>query len=667
MNLASRLLRSICLAPVCVALCATPAQLASAHPLRRAPGTSQPPYDVFEKSIPELQAALSSGRITSRQLVQSYMARIAAYDHAGPNLNAIIRLNPQALRDADALDRERKVRGPRGPLHGIPILVKDNYGTRTMPTSDGTLALATLQPADDAYLIQRLRAAGAIILGKTAMHELAAGVTTASSLTGATRNPYDPARSPGGSSGGTGAAVAASFSAAGMGSDTCGSIRIPAAYQNLFGLRETRGLSSRTGIIPLSSSQDIGGPLARSVTDLALLLDATAGSDPDDPSTLGAEAHIPQSYAQALRPGGLKGARIGVLRALFTSTPEERDNLRLINGALDAMKAQGAEVVDVSIPGMDDLLKDSSAIAGEFKFALADYLARQPNAPVKSLGEIIARGLDGEEVDARLRLRDATVSRDTEDYRKVLAKRRALHDLVAGVMAEQHLDALAYPGPLRAPPLIGDPALDSGSCQLSATTGLPAMAIPVGFTPAGLPVGVELLGADFAEPTLLKLAYGWEQSARPRQPPFSTPPLVRGHAPHPLVFRVATTAAHGDGPSADVKFRYDPSTAALDADASVTRLGADKVIAVTLQRGRADTPGPVITQLVAMGRTSGSSRLTLHARDREDLFAGRLFVQLYTVAAPLGLARTAIVPPTDDLVESRHPVALKRPVAPGTR
>ena len=515
MNLPSRLLRSICLAPLCVTLCATPAPLAFAHPAHAAARAAPPAYDVFEKSIPELQAALSSGQVTSRQLVLSYMARIAAYDHAGPDLNAIVRLNPQALAQADALDRERKAKGPRGPLHGIPILVKDNYDTRNMPTSGGTLALATLQPADDAYLVQRLQAAGAIILGKTAMHELAAGVTTFSSLTGATRNPYDPARSPGGSSGGTGAAVAASFSAAGMGSDTCGSIRIPAAVQNLYGLRETRGLSSRTGIVPLSSSQDIGGPLARSVTDLALLLDATAGADPKDPSTLGVDAHIPKSYAQALRPGGLKGARIGVLRALFTSAPEDRENRKVIDQALDAMKAAGAEVVDVSIPGMDEQLKDSSAIAYEFKFALADYLAHQPTAPVKSLGEIIAGGLDSEEVDPRLRLRDATEQQDTDAYRKVLAKQRALHDLVAGVMAEQHLDALAYPGPLRAPPLIGDPAIDSGSCQLSATTGLPAMAVPVGFAANGLPVGIELLGADFAEPTLLNLAYGWEQSAMP--------------------------------------------------------------------------------------------------------------------------------------------------------
>ncbi|WP_273463771.1 amidase, partial [Sandarakinorhabdus limnophila] len=225
--------------------------------------------EVAEASIPQLQAALASGAVTSRQLVQAYLARIAAYDSQGPALNSIVTLNPAALAQADALDKERASKGPRGPLHGIPVLVKDNFDTKDMPTAGGALALATLQPAQDAHQLEKLRSAGAIILGKTAMHELAAGTTTISSLTGQTRNPYDLLRSPGGSSGGTGAAIAASFAAAGMGSDTCGSIRIPAAYQNLFGLRTTRGLASRTGVIPLSDTQDVAGPLARSVADLA--------------------------------------------------------------------------------------------------------------------------------------------------------------------------------------------------------------------------------------------------------------------------------------------------------------------------------------------------------------------------------------------------------------
>ncbi|OYQ32187.1 hypothetical protein CHU93_03525 [Sandarakinorhabdus cyanobacteriorum] len=309
-----------------------------------------PPPEVAEASIADLQAAMRSGRTSARQLVQAYLARIAAYDQAGPALNSIVTLNPNALADADALDRERAEKGPRGPLHGIPVLVKDNYDTHDMPTGGGTLALATLRPAKDAEQVARLRAAGAIILGKTTMHELAAGTITISSHTGQTRNPYDPTRSPGGSSGGTGAAVAASFAAAGMGSDTCGSIRIPAAYQNLFGIRTTRGLASRRGVMPLSDTQDVAGPLARSVADLALILDATVGEDKADPVTLGADAKRPTSYLDSLTPGALKGARIGVVRAMFVVNPDDAEGRPVYDRAITALKAAGAEVVDVDIP-----------------------------------------------------------------------------------------------------------------------------------------------------------------------------------------------------------------------------------------------------------------------------------------------------------------------------
>jgi Asp-tRNA(Asn)/Glu-tRNA(Gln) amidotransferase A subunit family amidase len=591
-------------------------------------------FDVFEASIPDIQAALADGRVTSRELVQAYLARIAAYDQRGPRLNAVVRLNPQALAEADALDRERRLKGPRGPLHGVPLLVKDNYDTAEMATSGGTLALATLRPADDAFVIRKLRAAGAIILGKTAMHELASGVTTVSSLTGVSRNPYDPARSPGGSSGGTGAATAADFAAAGMGSDTCGSIRIPAAYQNLFGLRGTRGLSSRSGIIPLSSTQDIGGPLARSVTDLAILLDATVGPDPADPGTSAAAGHIPHSYRDALVPDGLKGARIGVLRELFGAAPEDRAGLAVAEKALAAMRAQGADVVDVKLPGLSDLLKDSSVISYEFKPELARYLAGQPTAAVKSLHEVVAHGLDDQEVDARLRQRDGPDADDAQAYARALARQKAAHDLVVQAMAAQGLDALVYPTSLRPPPRIGgDEAGGGATCQLSASTGLPVIAIPAGFTNGEQPIGLELLGRDFAEPTLIKLAYGWQQAVHPRRPPFSTPPLMAGQAPRPVLWRLATGGA---GPVAEVRFRYDPTTARLGYRAVLRGVKPAEVTAVTLQRRLDDGPGPVLAQLVPMGRTGAQGELTLGARERADLAAGRLVVRLYTVAQPLG-------------------------------
>src|SRR5215207_658741 len=399
-------------------------------------------FEVYEQSILDLQGAMNSGRVTSRGLVESYLARIQAYDQAGPRLNAIVMINPRARDEADAMDRERADKKVRGPLHGIPILIKDNYDTAEMPTSGGSLGLATLQPAADAFQVKKLRDAGAVILGKTTMHELAAGITTISSLTAQTRNPYDLFRLPGGSSGGTGAAVGASFAAAGMGSDTCGSIRIPAANQNLVGLRGTHGLSSRTGVMPLSSTQDVAGPLARTVTDLAMILDATVGPDRNDPITADGASHIPKSYRDALDANGLKGARIGVLRALWGDAPEDEEVAGIVQKALEGFKAQGAELVDIAVPGADNLLRDSSVIGDEFKFDLAGYLAKQPNAPVKSLGEIIERGLHHAELDATFRLRNAPEKRETEHYRQALIRQRALRSALLTTLEDQRIDAL---------------------------------------------------------------------------------------------------------------------------------------------------------------------------------------------------------------------------------
>ena len=627
-----------------------PACMAAQHAPSVAAATPAPAeFEVFEKSIADLQAAQIEGRVTSRGLVDAYLARIAAYDQAGPRLNAIVTLNPHAREDADALDRERAGSKPRGPLHGIPVLVKDNYDTSDMPTSGGALGLATLQPTADAFQVRRLREAGAVILGKTTMHELAAGITTISSLTGQTRNPYDLARVPGGSSGGTGAAIAASFAAAGMGSDTCGSIRIPAANHHLVGLRGTQGLSSRTRVIPLSSTQDIAGPLARSVTDLALMLDATVGPDPADAVTRDAAAHIPKTYLDALKPDGLKGARIGVLRALFGTAPEDSEVETLVRKALATMKAQGAELVEVAVPGMDELLRESSVINDEFKFDLADYLARHPGAPVKSLGEIIDRGLHHAALDQTFRKQNLPTERDTEHYRQALIKRRALRAAVLATMEEHRLDVLAYPTLRRKPTLIGEPQAGS-NCQLSSTTGLPAISFPAGFTDDGLPIAIELLGGAFEESRLLKLAFAWEQIAKPRLPPFSTPVLVAGAAPRPSVFDIDLRAASGAGPvnapSAHVRFTFDPLTGELDFDARMEVLGADRVIALTLQRSDGEKPGPIVSHLLTAGQSTAVGHATLRGRDRENLLAGRLFLHGYTQGRPLGIGRTPVtVPP----------------------
>ena len=597
------------------------------------------PIEVVEATIPELQAAMAKGALTSRQLVLAYLARIAAYDRAGPALNSVITLNGNALAEADALDRERAAKGPRGALHGIPVLVKDNFDTKDMPTSGGTLALASHRPAKDAEQVARLRAAGAIILGKTTLQELAAGIITISSLSNQTRNPYDPLRNPGGSSGGTGAAVAASFAAAGMGSDTCGSIRIPAAYQNLFGLRATRGLSSRTGVIPLSDTQDVAGPLARSVTDLAIMLDATVGEDKADAVTLGADQRKPGTYLDSLTPGALKGARIGVVRSMFGMSPDDVEGRPVYEQALARLRGAGAEVVDVEIPALNELLADSNAISFEFLEDFARYLAAHPGAPVASLQAIVAAGLHHDQLEVRFADALSQPGRASPGYQTVLAKRAATRAVADALLAKERLDALLYPSSLGRPPLIGAENIAS-NCRLSAVTGLPALAMPAGFTVRGLPVGIELLGAAFSEPRLLALAYGWEQAAKPRQAPFSTPPLIAGKPPGA---RNGSATINAGKASAALTWRYDPLTARLAVQALATGTGRDAPLALALHRSPDGKPGPVLVQLLAQGERRGAAELVLDARARADLEAGRLYATLHTQAQPLGAGQAALV------------------------
>lgn len=634
-----------------------------------------PTIDVVEAPILVLQSAMSEGRTTSRALVEAYLARIAAYDGAGPRLNTIVTLNPNARAQADALDEERRTRGSRGPLHGIPVLVKDNFDTADMPTSAGSLGLATHRPRADAFQVARLRAAGAVILGKTTLHELAYGITTQSSLTGQTRNPYALSRAPGGSSGGTGAAVAASFAAAGMGSDTCGSIRIPSSHNNLVGLRGTRGLSSRTGVVPLSSTQDLAGPLARTVTDLAIMLDATVGADAEDETTAISAGLIPPSYVTALEDASLAGSRIGLLGSLFGAAPEDGEVGAVVRKALDELQSLGAEVVEVTVPGLDELLRESSVINDEFKFDLAAYLARTPGSPIQSVADVLDRGLHHAAIDGVLRRSNAVESRDSDHRRRALIKHAATRAAVLAVLDEHRLDALAYPTIRRKAALIGE-AQAGSNCQLSASSGLPALSMPAGFTTDGLPVGVELLGRAFSESSLLRLALAAEQKRQPRRAPFSTPALVGGKAPAPVVFtvgvsrapngaaggpagvaaargagRASASAASTDAATLSVRFTYDVTRASLAFDARTGPTGAattDHVIAVAIHRTEGDgRPGPVLALLMREGQTEASGSIDLDAGARQDLAAGRLYVQMYTRQRPLGVERLALVVPAN--------------------
>ena len=480
---------------------------------------------VYEKSIAELSSDLAAGRVTSVQLVDAYLARITAYDKQGPAINAIITLNPKARDDARRLDADRRAGRVRGALHGIPVLVKDNYTTTEMTTTASSVSLAGFIAGRNSSQVQQLIDAGAIILGKTVMHELAMGVTGASSLGGQTCNPYDPTRIPGGSSSGTGAGVAASFAAIGWGSDTCGSIRVPAASNNLFGLRPTKGLTSIAGIIPLSHTQDVAGPLARTVMDLAIGLDATTAADKNDPATKILADRRNFSFVRALDTNAMRGARIGVLTAFFGSQAEDQEAAGIVRSALEQMKAGGADIIEIAIPGLDSVIQRAGVIDYEFKPDFEDFMAPFANAPVKQVQEIVDRRLYHMAIDASLNRRNANGTRASEAYSAAQVRRGVARDLVERLIDSLKLDGIAYPTARRKPSIIGQPQ-PANNCQLSAVTGLPAMTMPAGFTPDSLPIGFEILGKTLSDRRLVSLAFSYEQRVHPRRPPKTTPALA---------------------------------------------------------------------------------------------------------------------------------------------
>jgi Asp-tRNA(Asn)/Glu-tRNA(Gln) amidotransferase A subunit family amidase len=586
---------------------------------------ARPALDVTEASITDLQDAMASGRATAVQLVDAYLARIAAYDQRGPAINAMIRLNPNARADARRLDEERRQGRVRGPLHGIPIILKDNFDTFDMPTSGGSLALANHQPKADAYIVGRLREAGAIIVGKSNMHELAAGITTISSLGGQTRNPYDPRRCPGGSSGGTGAAIAASFAAVGWGSDTCGSIRIPSAFGSLAGLRPTQGLVSRTGVMPLSHTQDVPGPLARTVRDLAIALDATVGADSADAATHVLSGRAIPRVADSRRADALRGARIGILTSYFTDADGEI--LDTVRAAIRAMKAAGADTVRVEIAGFDSLLAGTSVINYEHKYDMIDYLARTPGEPVKSIADILATGLESAALEARFKLADSVGTRDSEAYRRALARQAVVRERVTAIMDSLRLDALIYPTMRRKPVFVGDPQLGT-TCALSAQTGLPALSIPAGFTSDGLPVGIELLGRAFGDVRLVSLGYAFEQLGPRRRAPYSTPRLVNGRVPVPMAF--SATVGVPTGRSAHARLTFAPTSSTLGYDVAVRGVAPAKVQAVVLLR-RDDRGGArVVQRLSGPNVVAADGRAALGPTERAALLRGQLFLSLVT-------------------------------------
>ncbi len=502
------------------------------------------PFPLDEATVMQLQEAMTAGRYTSHQLVRLYLDRIEAIDRGGPALRSMIELNPDALSIADALDAERRTRGARGPLHGIPIVIKDNIDTADrMMTTAGSLALEGSIAARDSFVAERLRAAGAVILGKTNLSEWANFRSTHSTSGwsgrgGQVANPYALDRNPCGSSSGTGAAVSANFAAIGIGTETDGSIVCPSAANGLVGIKPTVGLVSRSGIVPISHTQDTAGPMARTVSDAAILLGALTGVDPRDEATAGSAGKALGDYTPSLRAGALKGARIGVARKHYFGYHPATDHL--IDQAIADMKAQGAIIVDpADIPTAARLdACELEVLLYEFKADLNAYLgALGPAVRVHSLADLIA--FDERETDREMPYFGQELLLQAQEkgpltapaYRKALTTCRSNARTLGidAVMTRLKLDALIAPTGSPAWPtdlINGDHFLGSSSTP-AAVAGYPSITVPAGFV-YGLPVGLSFIGRAWSEPTLIGLAYAYEQATRHRKAPTFLPHVPTG-------------------------------------------------------------------------------------------------------------------------------------------
>jgi amidase len=504
------------------------------------PTNSTAPYstvracELDEITISELQAALASRRFTAVSLTKKYLARLEEIDRHGPGINAVIEINPDALAIAHALDRERKVTGPRGPLHGIPILIKDNIATTDrMSTTAGSLALSGSKPPRDSFVAQRLRESGAVLLGKTNLSEWAnfrSSHSTSgwSGRGGLTRNPYILDRNPSGSSSGSGAAVAANLCAVAVGTETDGSILSPSSVNGIVGIKPTVGLVSRAGIVPIAHSQDTAGPMARTVTDAAVLLGVLAGEDTRDPVTAQGNGRRESDYTRFLDVNGLRGARLGVVRKFFDV---HAGAVKLMEEALATVQRLGAIVIDPADLPSHDKFGDAEmeVLLYEFKTDLNAYLAElAPGAPVRTLPEIIefnqrCRDKEMPYFDQELLVQAEAKGSLTEPaYREALEKcRRFSRDEgIDLVMKEHQLDALVAPtaGPAHVTDLVHGDRDIGGSTEPAAVAGYPSITVPAGFV-SGLPVGISFFGRAYSEPLLLKLAFAFEQATHLRRPP----------------------------------------------------------------------------------------------------------------------------------------------------
>ena len=497
---------------------------------------SPSPFRIEETTVPDIHAAMRAGDVTSRALVDGYLRRIEAYDRSGPELNAILGVNEAAAARADELDDALARTGElSGPLHGIPVVVKDCVETSEIDTTFGSAAVQGYRPAQDAVIVRKLREAGAIILAKTTLPDFATSWFSFSSVSGDTRNPYGLDHDPGGSSAGTGTAVAANLATVGIGTDCGGSIRVPSSFCNLVGIRSTPGVVPRTGSSYLVIFQDTIGPMARTVTDAAIVFDAIVGYDASDPYTAAyAIARAPVSYRDQLDAAALDGARLGLVTNALGSDDDAGSGAvnEVVRAAVDALRGAGATVVDVSIPDLMGHIEATSQYVARTKHDINAFLSERPQAGGRTLQQIVEAGMSHPDLD----LIDAVMEGPDEpeedpDYFRRFAAREAFTREVVNVMAANALDALVYPSvQVPAPSMQGRKDWTvltfPTNTLIASQTWTPAMSVPAGFTADGLPVGLEFVAKPYDEPTVFRLGYAFEQATQHRRAPESAPELA---------------------------------------------------------------------------------------------------------------------------------------------
>ena len=487
-------------------------------------GASAHTYSPEELTISQLHQAVKEQKTTFKQTMQNYLDVIAANDQKGAKLNSIISMNKTALAEAEAADKAFKKDGTLKPLQDVPVLLKDNVDTANLLTTGGSISLKDNVPEQNAFIAQKLKDAGAIVIAKTNLHEFAVWGETRSSMQGQTLNPYDLTRTPGGSSGGTGASVAAGFGLIGIGTDTINSIRSPASANSLVGLRPTIGLVSRSGIIPYSFTQDTAGPITRTVEDAARTLNIITAYDETDSVTVLAKG-LKVDYTQSLNTEGLKGKRIGVLNSFFGTDEVHKPVNDVIRNSIKQMKQEGAEIIELDTPvNVDALVQNVSVHLYDLEEDLNSYLADHPKKkPVGNLKALIQSGKFDSGIKANIE-KAVTLSKQSEDYMQRLAAREQLQQDMTKLMTEEKLDAMVFPHQKRLVVPVGETQVERNGV-LGSVTGFPSIVVPAGFSPKmetapiGVPVGLEIFGLPLTEGKLIEIAYGYEQHYPMRQKP----------------------------------------------------------------------------------------------------------------------------------------------------